>query len=375
MKFKVILDQDILIDLEQQDGDIERDVSSLQTKVFSLEESVTALGEQVSLLSGRVSVLEESVVDPEPPVDPDPLPEATHHIYPGDNIEATLRNLVAGDVMEIHAGTYNEEIEVRNLHGTPEQPIIVRSAIGETPLIKSAGWVVFDTSECSYITYDGLNVSEADYDGFYVTNAHHIVIKNCASHHNGGIGIHVLNQRGNADYNIVRFNEVTYNGAEGIYVDCKAAAPAGATSDHNIVEDNIINFNKYDGVQNTNQYGVAPFPNHTIIRRNVIGDNSLNSHSWATMDLAGDDLLVEENIIHNVAAQSGCIWGKLTNSIIRKNKATNDYFSYTYGDAICLDGCSNVVVEDNETFGIGKSGFGITVRNSSGVTLSGNVHA
>jgi len=63
---------------------------------------------------------------------------ATHVVNPGDDLYGLLGTLVPGDVVVVHAGTYNHVGPfAATLDGTPTQPIIIEAAPGEQPVLSS----------------------------------------------------------------------------------------------------------------------------------------------------------------------------------------------------------------------------------------------
>ena len=342
----------------------------LGTMIENLQRQVNDLDVAFPVLEDRVTALE--AVEPEPPAppEPEPLPEATYHIYPPNSIENAIAKLKPGDILEVHGGTYNEQVEPRDIHGTEDSSIIIRAAAGEAPIIKSVDWVCLDVSGCSYLVFEGFEFTGARYDGVYITDSHHITVGVCESYGNGGVGIHILSQRGPASHNLVYGCEVHDNGAEGIYLDVKTENSVPV--EYNVISGNHIHDNRYEGIQNTHQDGNGLKPNYTKISNNLIENNGT---SWATLDLSGKGLIVVNNTVTNTKARAGGIWcGGMTYGLVSNNTVDNKYYSYVYGDAISINLCANLTVEDNVTSGVGASGIGITVKNSTDITMSGNVH-
>lgn len=67
-----------------------------------------------------------------------------------------LQSLKAGQTLIVHGGTYTEQINVRDLGvGTADEPIVVRAADGERPLVVGLLWM----SGLEHWTIEGINVT------------------------------------------------------------------------------------------------------------------------------------------------------------------------------------------------------------------------
>lgn len=94
-------------------------------------------------------------------------------------------NVIAGDTVIIHTGTYTGSFFISNLTGTAAAPILIQGATGET-VIFSGGSESFHFSDIAYVniqnlifqnqTGNGMNIDDA---GTFNTPAHHVIIRNC----------------------------------------------------------------------------------------------------------------------------------------------------------------------------------------------------
>jgi hypothetical protein len=110
------------------------------------------------------------------------------HIGPGHpwtSPSSIQNNVIAGDTVIIHAGSYAGTFFISDLTGTAANPIVIEGAAGET-VIFSGGSESFHFSDISSVvlqnfifqnqTANGVNIDDA---GSFNTPAHHITIRNC----------------------------------------------------------------------------------------------------------------------------------------------------------------------------------------------------
>ncbi|MDZ4709309.1 MAG: right-handed parallel beta-helix repeat-containing protein [Saprospiraceae bacterium] len=105
--------------------------------------------------------------------------------HPWTSPSSIQNNVVAGDTVIIHAGSYAGAFFISNLAGTPTNPIIIEGASGEN-VVFSGGSESFHFSDISYVsiqnlifqnqTGNGMNIDDA---GTFNSPSHHIVIRNC----------------------------------------------------------------------------------------------------------------------------------------------------------------------------------------------------
>jgi hypothetical protein len=94
-------------------------------------------------------------------------------------------NVVAGDTVLIHAGSYTGTFFITGLNGSAASPILIKAAPGETVTF-SGGTESFHFSDIAYViledliiqgqTGNGMNIDDA---GSFGTPSHHLIIRNC----------------------------------------------------------------------------------------------------------------------------------------------------------------------------------------------------
>lgn len=105
--------------------------------------------------------------------------------YPWTSPSSIQNNVIAGDTVIIHTGTYTGSFFISNLNGTSVNPIVIQGASGEN-VVFSGGSESFHFSDISYVilqnlifqnqTGNGMNIDDA---GTFNTPSHHITIRNC----------------------------------------------------------------------------------------------------------------------------------------------------------------------------------------------------
>jgi Right handed beta helix region/Secretion system C-terminal sorting domain len=105
--------------------------------------------------------------------------------YPWTSPNAMQGQVVAGDTVIIHAGSYTGTFFITNLTGTVSAPIVIKAAAGETVLF-SGGTESFHFSDIAYVELQGIiaqsqsgNGMNIDDAGTFATPSHHILIKDC----------------------------------------------------------------------------------------------------------------------------------------------------------------------------------------------------
>ena len=98
---------------------------------------------------------------------------------PGDDIKAMAANLVPGDTLQLHGGTYDTPgFWLGNKAGTAALPIVIEAYPGEKPVLNCTDLTrnCIDISNCSYLTLRGLEVKGSGGNGVksaaYTVNDH-----------------------------------------------------------------------------------------------------------------------------------------------------------------------------------------------------------
>ncbi|MCC6748960.1 MAG: right-handed parallel beta-helix repeat-containing protein [Deltaproteobacteria bacterium] len=117
---------------------------------------------------------------------------------PWKTIGRASGELVAGDILEVRAGTYTEQVSLDN-GGSAASPVTVRAAAGATVVIAgrrtttphlptTADQALVQITD-DYITFSGFEVRDSWGHGIVVDNANGVKVLDCRVHDNGGEGI------------------------------------------------------------------------------------------------------------------------------------------------------------------------------------------
>lgn len=330
-----------------------------------------------------------------------PLSAADIEIDPGDDFRAAMQGLDPGDTLIMHGGTYllTTYFEL-DLAGSAEQPIVIRAAAGEQPVLHYVddGQNIVNVASSSFLTFDGIEFSGGS-RGIRLTNSSDITIRNCHVHDTAANAISA-NDGGNvyARLTIVH-NEIDHAGdtAEGLYLGCNDDAcrvhdsliannyihdlngptvtqgdgiEIKAGSYANIVRDNVIHDTAYPGITlyHTNGNGA---PN--VIERNLVwnsGDNGIQ---------VTGDAIVRNNIVLGAAAHGIGIHASQGGTVGNLTIVDNTVLKAS-GDALHINDVTGPVLiannalyapNGNAVFATGSTNLVTLVANIGAGSLSG----
>lgn len=192
--------------------------------------------------------------------------------------QKALARLRAGDHLRLGPGTYRDGLDLRGLHGLPDQPIIIEGpADGSARFLGRPGRNTVELREISHLelrhlTLDGLNIPGIDGVKAHAVT-HHVTLANLniVNHaaHQQTVGI---STKAPAWAWVIRENVIRSVGT-GLYLgNSNGAAPFV----HGLIENNLIADTIGYGLQIKHQGmrppvpGMPSAPRSTIIRRNII---------------------------------------------------------------------------------------------------------
>jgi hypothetical protein len=115
-------------------------------------------------------------------------------VEPGTKLSAVFSTLVPGDEVILKEGYHRGGAEVKAIHGTREQPIVIRSENPDRPAVIIGGQENLKISSVSWIVLDGLHFADSKDNGLHIDDvtskggvkrSHHIVLKNLVIRHSG----------------------------------------------------------------------------------------------------------------------------------------------------------------------------------------------
>ncbi len=103
---------------------------------------------------------------------------------PLKTIQSGVNKLSAGDTLIVQEGTYSEQVVI-NRSGDSRNPIVIRAAQNQRPLIDGSGIRIKNTARlvsivrCQYVTFSGFDVQDSRGRGIGIDTCSHIVISDC----------------------------------------------------------------------------------------------------------------------------------------------------------------------------------------------------
>lgn len=108
-------------------------------------------------------------------------------VEPGTKLSAVFSTLVPGDEVILKEGYHRGGVGVKAIHGTREQPIVIRSENPDRPAVIIGGQENLKFSSCSWLVVDGLVFTDSWENGLHIDDvtrkggverSHHIVLRN-----------------------------------------------------------------------------------------------------------------------------------------------------------------------------------------------------
>lgn len=115
---------------------------------------------------------------------------------PFATIQRAVSTAVAGDVVNVRAGTYSEAISIWERHGTPAAHIVLQAQPGHRVVVdgrtKTSGprkVPILSVNASSYVTVRGLELANSAYIGLLIWGSHDVVVERNHVHHCTRAGI------------------------------------------------------------------------------------------------------------------------------------------------------------------------------------------
>lgn len=315
------------------------------------------------------------------------------HITPADNLQDAVDGLGPGDELVLAGGTYTLTYRFSiGVSGTQQQPIVIRSAAGETAIIdRDSSQNTINVEGAQYVELRNLEVMHGSH-GIRMDGASFITIEGCHVHDTADVAISA-NVGGN-DYEGLRIvgNHIHDTGGtgEGMYLGCNSdgcrifdSLIAGNYIHHtdtgvsqgdgieikegshdNVVRDNVIHDTNYPCILTYSAVGNGG-PN--IIERNVMwncGDHAIQS---------AEDSVIRNNIILSAAASGIALQPHQAGVPGNQEILHNTVLSPGSGVAVRVSGLAGTLLIANNAI-YSEGGTALQVGgDTSGLTVTGNV--
>jgi hypothetical protein len=224
-----------------------------------------------------------------------------------EEFERLANALQPGDELVLHGGVYSQTgRRAVTAKGTPEQPIVVRAATGEAPLLTRPADNIdrhnnIEFVDCAHLVIRGLRFQGGS-SGVRFIRGHHITFEGCEIFETGNNAL-TMNS-GHCDAFVIRSNHIHHTGlstrgateGEGMYIGCHDGKCR--TTDF-LIEGNYIHHTRStsdggnDGIE-------IKFGSHSnVVRNNVIHDTNLGRQYPGIFVYGGGPgtNLVEGNVI------------------------------------------------------------------------------
>ncbi|MBL7188603.1 MAG: right-handed parallel beta-helix repeat-containing protein [Phycisphaerae bacterium] len=254
----------------------------------------------------------------------------THKINPAtvdsrEEFEAIANSLGAGEELILRGGTYSQNARrAVTANGTAAEPIIIRAADGEDPLLTRPAdnrdrYNNIEFVDCSHLVIRGLRFRGGS-SGVRFIRGHHITFEDCEIAETGNNAL-TMNS-GDCDSFIIRRNHIHHTGlsttrqteGEGMYIGCHSGS---CITTNTLVEGNYIHHTR--GTSSGGNDGVEiKFGSYAnVVRDNVIHDTNIGRQYPGIFVYGGGKgiNIVEGNVIWNAGEGIQVV----SDAIIRNN--------------------------------------------------------
>jgi beta-glucanase (GH16 family) len=239
---------------------------------------------------------------------------ATYEIYPAtvdsqEEFEDIANSLKPGDELILHGGVYSQGgRRAVTANGTVTQPIVIRAAKGESPLLTRPSDSIdkhnnIEFVDCSYLIIRGLRFQGGS-SGVRFIKGHHITFEECEIFETGNNAL-TMNS-GDCDAFVIRKNHIHHTGlsnsgpteGEGMYIGCHDGA---CRTTNTLVEGNYIHHLRSTSDGGNDGIEIKVGSSGNTVRDNVIHDTNLSRQYPGIFVYGGGPKvnIVEGNVIWN----------------------------------------------------------------------------
>ncbi len=367
--------------------------------------------------SGVSASVSAATLSPAPSPTPSPTPAPTvaqvYELQPSqadttctEEFETTANRLRAGDVLILHGGTYSQSCArvLSHLHGTSQQPIVIRAAVGEHPVLTRPtrpngdyDQANVEIADSSYLTIRGVSFRGGDVGIRLSGTIQHLTIEDAEISHTGNAALTA--NAGDTDALTVRRAHIHHTGlltlgaseGEGLSLGCQNATCR--------VSNSLIEFNHIHDLRSTSTGGnegvdLKVGSGGNTIRHNVIHATTLGSSFPCIIVYGGG---AAPNIVEgNAVWQCGEGITALSDAMVRNNivmQSSVGLASYpheqvpalrnislthntVYGHAECASlrwaGAANMVLANNVLYCEGTMALYATGLTGAGIAVGNN---
>lgn len=294
---------------------------------------------------------------------------ASIEITPQDDLWAALKTLQPGDEVIVHAGDYDVPgfVDIA-LPGTEDQPIVIRAADGETPVIHGIDSQNTFNVSGSWYTLRGLEIDGGSH-GVRLGTSSHATLVDLDIHSTADVGISCNRPDNTYEAITIRHNHIHDTGmgggpGEGMYLGCN--------NGDCVMFDSLIEFNYVHNTASGEQGDGIEFKTgsyNTIIRHNVVHDTRYPGITlYGTQGKARNT--VEGNVVWNAEDNGIQTVGDvdLRNNIVFDTGASGIAAKASQGEPVV-----NLTIAHNTVIGAGDACLrGNNFDAGSSITIANN---
>ncbi len=278
-----------------------------------------------------------------------------------EEFETTANALKAGDTLVLHGGIYSQSCSriLSNLQGTAQQPIVIRAATGETPVLTRPFRPNADYPEnnlelanSSYVIIQGITFKGGLIGVRLRGTNHHIVIENSQITQTGGVGFTVND--GITDSLVLRHNEIHHTGLHRLGPDEEGGILLGCTDSNCHVTNSVIEQSYIHDLQSTSNAGNAGIQirfgsGGNIIRHNVVHTTTLGT-AFPCIVVEGSGR-ASNTVDANVVWQCGDAVVALGDAVVRNNIVLESNVGLSSYPHKGISAIQNVIFSNNTIYG------------------------
>ena len=315
-----------------------------------------------------------------------------------EEFENVANTLQPGDELVLHGGTYSQTCRrAVTAIGTNAQPIIIRAATGEIPILtNSTSQNNLDIVNSSYLVIRGLHFQGGSQGVVFGGTNHHVTLEDNEVYGTDNNAI-TLNS-GNSDFMTFRHNHIHHTGqaggsteGEGFYLGCHTGSCRVTNS---LVEGNYIHHLRGTSSGGNDGVEVKVGSAGNIVRHNVIHDANIGTQFPCILVYGGGSTVntVEGNVMwncgegiyavadavvrNNIVLSSGAGISSYPHDVVAQMKNLTIVNNTIVGQQECLflrwSAIQNVTLANNALYcgggsaldGTGLSGATITIRDN-----------
>jgi hypothetical protein len=294
---------------------------------------------------------------------------------------AVASQLQPGDELVLHGGIYSQSCRRRlsGLRGTPEQPIVIRAADGESPMLTRPvppGHEYrhnnLEIEDAEHLVIKGLRLRGGSTGLRFLGRNRHVTLEGNEIYATGNNAL-AMNS-GDTDHFVIRGNHIYQTGlllggeteGEGMYIGCNGARCIAA---NHLIEGNYIHHLRATSVGGNDGIEVKPGSYGIVVRDNVIHDTNIGTHYPCIFVYGGGPApnVVEGNAMWHCGEGLQVV----SDAIIRNNVVLNSEIGITAAPHAQVPRVKDVTIVNNTFYGHRECAR-LRWQNASNVVLANN---